>query len=170
MSEWFEIVDEAGTVIGCATRAACHGNPALLHRVIHVVVTDGAGRLYLQKRSMRKDIQPGKWDTSVGGHVMPGEALEQAARREMREELGIEPASVQRLYSYLWRSPVESELVTTFVCNHEGECKPDPDEIEEGRWWSREEIMKWLGTGVFTSNFEEEYRRYLGEHPTDRSD
>jgi len=65
MNEWFEVVDETGTVIGCARRAICHRTPALPHRVVHVMVMDAAGRFLLQKRSMRKDIQPGKWDTGL---------------------------------------------------------------------------------------------------------
>jgi len=67
----------------------CHGNPALVHRAVHVLVVNAAGELLLQKRSARKDIQPGKWDTSVGGHLEPGESYFAAALREMREELGL---------------------------------------------------------------------------------
>ena len=160
MKEWFEIVAEDGGVIGCATRQACHRTQVLLHRVVHVVVKDGAGRWLLQKRSPRKDIQPDKWDTSVGGHVMPGEACAAAAQRELREELGIVRKSLDEVHQYLWRSEVESELVTTFVCRHEGGVTFDPDEVEDARWWTRAEIEAALGSGVFTPNFEDEYRRF----------
>jgi isopentenyldiphosphate isomerase len=83
-------VDEQDQVIGQAPRSECHGNPALVHRVAHVLVFDRSDRLLLQKRSMTKDIQPGRWDTSVGGHLDPGESYLEAACREMREELGVE--------------------------------------------------------------------------------
>ena len=61
--EWFEIVDEHGKVAGKALRSECHGNPVLVHRTAHVMVFHPDGRLLLQKRSLKKDIQPGKWDT-----------------------------------------------------------------------------------------------------------
>ena len=162
MNEWFEVVDETGTVIGCARRAICHRTPALLHRVVHVIVMDVAGRFLLQKRSMRKDIQPGKWDMSVGGHVMPGERPEEAARRETDEELGVTPSTLAFLYSYVWRSERESELVTSFFCRHEGPFAHDPAEIDECRWWTCTEIEAQWNTGLFTPNFLEEYQRYNG--------
>jgi len=162
MNEWLEVVDETGTVIGCARRAICHRTPALLHRVVHVIVMDVAGRFFLQKRSMRKDIQPGKWDMSVGGHVMPDERPEEAARRETDEELGFTPLSLAFLYSYVWRSEVESELVSTFLCQYEGLFTHNPAEIDECKWWMRAEIEPHLHTGLFTPNFIEEYRRYNG--------
>ena len=87
--ELFPLVDEAGNVIGKATRRECHSGSMLLHPVVHLHVFNSTGELYLQKRSMSKDIQPGKWDTSVGGHVDYGEDIEAALRREAREELGL---------------------------------------------------------------------------------
>jgi len=158
--EWFEIVGEDGTVIGCARRTACHGNPALLHRVVHVLVVNTRGEVYLQKRARNKDVQPGKWDTSVGGHVNLGEDVDCAAQRELAEELGVRGVHLERLYSYIWESDIERELVTTYQCCYDGECVPDKEEIEEGRWWRPEEIRAALGSGVFTPNFEHEWTRY----------
>ena len=76
-------------------------DPSLLHKVVHVLVFNDAGNLLLQKRSMNKDVAPGKWDTSVGGHVSPGEDLKTAALREMKEELGVIPEDIEPLYSYI---------------------------------------------------------------------
>ena len=158
--EWFEIVDEDGRPQGLARRRDCHGDPALLHRTAHVLVVDAAGRLYLQRRALDKDIQPGKWDTSVGGHLQPGEDSESAARREMREELGIAPDTIAFCYRYGLRSPVESELVDTYQTRWDGALSPAPGEISEGRFWTVAEIEACLGTGCFTPNFEDEYRRW----------
>ncbi|MCX7847036.1 MAG: NUDIX domain-containing protein [bacterium] len=162
--EWFEIVDEHGSVIGCARRAACHRNPALLHRVVHVLVLNSSGALYLQKRSPTKDVQPGKWDTSVGGHVNLRESLDAAAQRELAEELGIHNVPLHRLYSYIWESNIERELVTTYLCRYDATPTPDPHEIEQGRWWHPDEIHSALGTGVFTPNFEHEWHRFLAAY------
>ncbi|MBU0678424.1 MAG: NUDIX domain-containing protein [Verrucomicrobia bacterium] len=157
--EIFDLVNESGKVIGQAPRSECHGNPELIHQVVHILVRDEAGRLFLQKRALNKDIQPGKWDTSVGGHFRPGEEPIGAARREMLEELGVEPANLIFAYKYLWRSPVETELVRTFTTVHGGPFALQREEIDEGRFWSFEEIEANLGEGIFTPNFEVEFKK-----------
>lgn len=146
-------------VIGRATRGECHGNPALVHAVARVQVCDRQGRILLQLRSATKDIQPNQWDTAVGGHLLPGEEAEAAARREMLEELGVAPDKLQFLHRFLWRTDVESEWVTTYLTPHEGPFHPDPGEIADLRFWTREEITSALGTGQLTPACEDEFRR-----------
>lgn len=157
--EVFDVVDEENRVVGRASRKEVHRNPELIHRVAHVLVFDTSGELFLQKRSRRKDIQPGKWDTSVGGHVDLGESVEAAALREMREELGIREAPIEFLYSYLHRSEVESEFVSTYRCTWNGPIEIQPEEIEEGRFWSWEEIRR-SDPQLFTGNFLDEMERF----------
>jgi len=159
--EIFEVVDEQGRIVGRAPRALCHRTPALLHRAAHVIVTDGAGRIYLQKRALNKDIQPGKWDTSVGGHVDAGEDFEAAARREMREELCL-AGELLFLCRYLWRTPCETEMVETFLHVAESEPQPRPEEIDEGRWFTIKEAEALVAGGGATPNLAEELRR-VGE-------
>ena len=158
--ELLDVLDERGRVVGRATRRACHSNPALMHQAVHVLVFDGQGRLWLQQRSCQKDIQPGRWDSSVGGHLRPGEAPEDGARREMREELGVEPSALQFLYEYRWRSDVETEWVRTYRTRHAGPFQWPPEEIEAGRFWPVAEIEAGLGQGTFTPNFEFEFRTW----------
>ena len=74
--ELFPVVDLSGRVIGRATRGECHGGSMLLHPVVHLHVFNSRGELYLQRRPAWKDIQPGRWDTAVGGHVAWGEQYE----------------------------------------------------------------------------------------------
>ena len=92
--EKFPIVDEEGHVIGSATRGECHSGSKLLHPVVHLHVFNSKGEVYLQRRPDWKDIQPGKWDTSVGGHIDYGEEPEQALVREVREELEASQSSL----------------------------------------------------------------------------
>ena len=158
--EHFETVDQEGNVTGLAPRSELHNNPALIHRVVHVLVFDSEGRLLLQKRSMAKDVAPGKWDTSVGGHVNPGELMERAASREMKEELGIE-APLEFRHQYLFRNQRESELVYTFTSVHDGPFRLNCDEIDEVRFWEIEEIRGNLGSGVFSGQFEREFKEYF---------
>ena len=157
--EWFPLVNEAGETVGKATRKECHSGSKLLHPVVHLHIFDAGGRLYLQKRSMRKDIQPGKWDTAVGGHVGFGETIEEALRREVREELGIKEFVPEFVMRYVFESAIEKELVNTFRTIYEGPFLPDREEIDEGRFWSLEEIEAALGKGLFTPNFEGEYNK-----------
>jgi len=155
--EWFDIVTPEGKIIGKAPRSLCHGNPDLLHPVIHVHVFNSKGELWLQKRSADKKIQPGKWDTSVGGHIMSGESIEAALAREIKEELGLERLPHRPLYRYIMRSEVESELVHTFRGYHNGPFQLPAAEIETGKFWKIKDIQKDIGNGVFTPNFEQEF-------------
>ncbi|MEA1997015.1 MAG: NUDIX domain-containing protein [Gemmatimonadota bacterium] len=158
--EFFDIIDESGRPVGrTAPRSEVHGDPGLVHRSVHVLVLDRENRLFLQKRSEDKDIQPGKWDSSVGGHVARGEEVFEAAEREMAEEIGVRGRKLEFMYSYIWRTEVETELVTSYLCRYDGPFRTDPAEIEDGRFWSFGEIEKTLGSGVFTPNFEEEFVR-----------
>jgi isopentenyl-diphosphate delta-isomerase type 1 len=161
MSERVDIVDEQNRVIGSALRSDCHGNPSLIHRAVHVMIFNRAGELLLQLRGKTKKIQPGKWDTSVGGHLSAGETYEEGAKREIEEEMGIQDHALTHMYDYIWRSAVETEYVRTFLMIHDGTFTIQADEIEEARFWSKEEIEASLGQGMFTPNFEEEWRRYL---------
>ena len=157
--EWFPIVDEQGNVTGRATRRECHSGSMLLHPVVHLHIFDSTGRLYMQRRSMSKEIQPGKWDTAVGGHVDDGETIEEALRREVREELGISNFEPQHLFTYLFQSSIEREMVHAYRTTYEGTIVVDPVEIDEGRYWTIEEIQSHLGMGVFTPNFEQEFAK-----------
>lgn len=160
-TEWFPLVDEEGNVTGKASRAECHSGSKLLHPVIHLHVFNRAGELYLQKRSMTKDIQPGKWDTAVGGHVDYGEEVETALRREAREELGITDFTPRFIDCYIFESAIEKELVYSYRTIYEGEITPDQRELDGGRFWSIDDIHVHLGQGVFTPNFENEFLSVL---------
>lgn len=162
MDEFFEIVDADDQVIGTALRSECHGNPQLIHRVAHVLVFDRQGRLLLQKRSVNKDVQPGKWDTSVGGHLDPGETYAAAAKREMFEELGIADLPLTFLYAYPMRNDFESENVATFTTCHDGPFLFSAVEIEAVRFWTAQEIDAALSSGILTPNFEDEWARWQG--------
>lgn len=158
--EWFDILDENGDTAGTATREECHGGSFHLHPVVHVLVFDREGKLLLQKRSELKDIQPGKWDTSIGGHVNSGETVEEALYREAEEELGIRGAVFELLYMYIMESDIERERVTTFRCIWDGPIRYQEEEIDEVRFFTPGEIESLLGSGFFTPNFEDEWRSY----------
>lgn len=156
--EFFPVVEPSGLVIGRSTRSYCHGGAKPLHPVIHVHIIDRFSRIYLQKRPMTKDIQPGKWDTAVGGHVSYGESIIEAVYREAFEELRFMEFNPIHLETYEFESAVEREMVSVFAAVGSFELTPDPDEVEEGRWWPVEEIDANIGKNIFTPNFESEFR------------
>lgn len=160
MIEFFNILNESGETIGTASRDECHDGSYLLHGVVHVLVFNSAGELVLQKRSENKHIQPGKWDTSVGGHIHCKETIEEALERESKEELGISGANMEKLYEYILTSEVEKEYVTTFRCIWDGPIVYQESEIDDIRFFLPQDIEHLLGTGFFTPNFEEEWGYY----------
>ncbi|KPJ95957.1 MAG: hypothetical protein AMJ53_01735 [Gammaproteobacteria bacterium SG8_11] len=155
--EWFDIVSPQGRVVGKAPRSAVHGNPDLLHPVIHVHIVNSSGQLFLQKRSPEKDLYPGRWDTAIGGHVMSGESIERALNREAEEELGISMGCFKPLFRYVHKNDFESELVHGFFFQDDGPFYINKKEISEGRFWEIAGIEKNLGRNMFTPNFEEEF-------------
>jgi isopentenyldiphosphate isomerase len=162
--EMLPVINEQGDFIKLAPRSICHdGKSMLLHPGIHLHIINGEGKIFLQLRSKDKDIQPGKWDTSVGGHVDPGETTEQALMREAREEAGLENFSYEFIRNYIWESDREREMVYSYLTNYDHSPVTDPAEVDEGRFWSREEIEANLGTGLFTPNFEYEYIHILSD-------
>ena len=108
---------------------------------------------------MTKDIQPGKWDTAVGGHIDYGETVEEALKREAREELGITDFTPTPIAVYIFESEIEKELINSFKTVYTGKITPDKEELEDGRFWSIEEIKSNIGRDIFTPNFESEFMR-----------
>ena len=157
--EKFPLVNEDGEVIGSATRGECHSGSKLLHPVVHLHVFNSKGEVYLQRRPEWKDIQPGKWDTAVGGHIDYGETPEDALHREVREELGItdfEPAFIDK---YVFESKRERELVYVHRTIYNGEILPSAEELDGGRFWTMQELREAMGKGILTPNFESEFVR-----------
>jgi len=165
--ELYDVYDEEGGWQGQATRKEVHSDPSLIHRAVHVLIFRSDGHLLLQKRVAAKDIEPGKWDTSVGGHVDAGEDYLTAARRETREEMGIDSLELRHIYDLKYRTEEESEDIRTYMTVYDGEVFPHWFEVEEVRNWSPAEIDEALGKNVLTRNFEEEwsaYKKWLEEN------
>ncbi len=160
-NEMFPVVDEQGTLIGAVSRGEAHGGSKPLHPVVHLHVFNSRGELYLQHRPAWKDIQPGRWDTACGGHVDLGESVAMALEREVREELGIKVSEPERLEPYVFESDREKELVYPHRMVYDGDISPSRQELDGGRFWSRQEILDSMGKDVFTPNFEQEYRRFF---------
>ncbi len=157
--EMLPVIRENGVVYARASRANCHNGSMLLHPVVHLHILNRYDQLYLQKRSMKKDLLPGYWDTAVGGHVAFGEYISEALFRESGEELKFTEYNPIYLGNYVFQSEVERELVSIFAAVGNFTPHPDLDEVSEGRYWSMDEIEENIGKSVFTPNFEGEFRK-----------
>lgn len=160
--ELLPLVDEEGRPMGHATRRECHDGSKKLHPVVHLHIHNNNGELFLQRRPEWKDIQPGRWDTAVGGHVALGESIDEALRRETKEEVGLCGFEAEALGRYIFESERDRELVHVFrtVTN---EAPQPSNELDGGRFFAPEEIKLLMGKGFFTPNFEQEWQRFFGD-------
>lgn len=159
--EWLPVVDEEGRVVGKALRSVCHSGQKILHPVVHLHVMNPHKHLFLQKRPETKLIQPGKWDTAVGGHIAFGEDVKTALQREAWEEIGLQNFAAKSIGNYLFESEIEREMVYSFLSYDYKSINLHSEEVQEGKFWSKKQIDENLGKGVFTPNFELEYEKQL---------
>jgi isopentenyl-diphosphate Delta-isomerase len=142
--EIFDIVNERDEVIDRKPRSEVHAN-GLLHRAVHVFVFNSRGEIFLQKRSMLKDRQPGVWDSSCSGHVDSGETYDETTIRELREEIGLKiKFPLQKLFKIDACAETDAEFVWVYRCENDGPFVLHPDEIETGDWFAPEKITKWI--------------------------
>jgi isopentenyldiphosphate isomerase len=142
--EIFDVVNERDEVVGRKPRGEVH-RLGLMHRATHVLVFNSGGQVFLQKRSMRKDRQPGVWDSSASGHLDAGESYDACAARELREEIGLRPPRPPEPWFKLPASPeTDQEHVWVYRCEAEGPFVLHPDEIERGAWFDPREVTRWM--------------------------
>jgi len=128
--ELFFVVDENDNILEYRTRYDCHHDKSLIHRLIGVAIFNDRGEILLQKRSIHKDLNPGKYGNAVGGHVTKGQTYEEAARREMKEELGIEiPITFKK--KFISRGDEDTHMISFFEGEYNGLFFPDNDEIDK---------------------------------------
>jgi isopentenyldiphosphate isomerase len=142
--EIFDVVNERDEVVGQETRREVH-RLGLMHRAVHVLVFNTSGQIFLQKRSMSKDRQPGLWDSSASGHLDTEEAYDHCAVRELHEEIGLaltEPP--QRLFKMAASAETDHEHVWVYRCEAEGPFTLHPEEIERGAWFGPDEVTRWM--------------------------
>src|SRR5258707_11500437 len=142
--EIFDVVNERDEVLAQKPRSEVH-RLGLMHRAAHVLVFNSRGQVFLQKRSMQKDRQPGLWDSSASGHVDSGEDYDACALRELREEIGLQlKTPPERLFKLPASDATDQEHVWVYRCHAEGPFTLHPQEIERGGWFSIEEVNRWM--------------------------
>jgi 16S rRNA (adenine1518-N6/adenine1519-N6)-dimethyltransferase len=141
-AERFPVVDKNDRLLGEASRAEVHGDN-LRHRAVHILIFNDAGEVYLQKRSRWKDRHPLLWDSSAAGHLCAGEGYDDAAQRELQEELGINVPLEKVL-----KLPASARTGQEFICLYRGLLRSDPkpnrSEIEAGVFCSPAIVDGWI--------------------------
>lgn len=138
--ELLDVVDAEDRVIDVKTRGEIHAE-GLMHRAVHILVFNSKGDLFLQKRSMSKDENPGQWDSSAAGHVDSGETYIACAIREIEEELGIILNSGLEFLFHIKPSRnngMEHSPIYRYV--YDGKLKLQASEIDEGKWLSPAQV------------------------------
>jgi isopentenyldiphosphate isomerase len=132
--ELLDVVDENDIVVAVKTRGEIHRD-GLMHRAVHILLFNRHGQLFLQKRSLTKDEQPGKWDSSAAGHVDSGEDYLACARREIEEELGIVAEHpLQPLFKLPASALTGNEHCMVYLYHFDGSLVLQADEIDDGAW------------------------------------
>jgi isopentenyldiphosphate isomerase len=152
-TEYLDVVDEQDHVVEQRPRAEIHAT-GLRHRAIHILVFNDRNQLFLQKRSMKKDLKKGLWDTSAAGHVDAGENYERCAPRELSEELGVR-AELESLFKLSPSADLGMEFIQVYRCLHNGPFIIAEDEIDEGAWLDFEQVNQWVDNndGRLTETF-----------------
>lgn len=141
--ELFDIVDTVDQVIGKERRGIVHAT-GMLHRAVHILVQNSSSEIFVQKRSMSKDSNPGRWDSSASGHLDSGEDYDTAAVRELEEELGIQVEALKRIARLDASPETGNEFVWIYRACHEGPFQLHPTEISDGRWVSKKHLQEWM--------------------------
>ena len=141
------LIDEADAEVGAGEKLAVHRSGAL-HRAFSVFAFNDAGELLLQRRALGKYHSGGLWTNTACGHPRPGEATVDAARRRLREEMGIECGELRPAGVYRYRAEIadliENELDHLFVTTVSGQPQPDPEEVVEWRFVGADELRTWI--------------------------
>ncbi len=141
--EDFDVVDALDNVIDTRHRDEVHAHD-LRHRAVHILVFNQNRELLLQKRSPWKDKNPGLWDSSTAGHVDAGETYDQAAHRELQEEIGISVPDLTPIFKLGCSPETGHEFLQIYRATHEGPFIPCPKELEGLAFFSPRQITEWL--------------------------
>lgn len=166
MQEQIWHVDESDNPIGSIGRDDSRVQGAR-YRIVRVSVEDKDGTVLLQKRLASKKSYPGCWDTSAGGNIAYGESYEAAAERELYEETGIKDVNLEEVaYFYGEAISPEGNMMNRFtkvyrvVVPKTIQITPQPEEVAELRWVTREELGEIIAEGKITDGLKQTYEHY----------
>lgn len=138
--EFVQIVDENNEEIAALSRRLMR-EQNLIHRASYVLVFNSRDELFVQQRTLSKDIYPGYHDIAAGGVVVAGESYEESAQRELAEEMGIQDVSLFPCFDHYYEDEGNRVWGRVFRCRHEGPFTLQPEEVAGGRFMTLDQIM-----------------------------
>ena len=156
------IVDEQNNVAGSAPRWKMRAE-GLPHRATYILVFNAAGDLFVQKRTVTKDIYPGYYDVATGGVVLAGETYHASAARELEEELGIRGVELRQRFDFYHTDDGNRVWGRVFSCTYDGHVVRQGGEVESGDYYPLEAIMKLSDREPFTPDGMYVLRRFMSE-------
>lgn len=160
MTEYNDILDESNRVVGQATREEVIAK-AMLHKAAGVMVLNSKRQIYVHQRALRKKVFPGYWGFGAGGAVKSNERYEDAARRELKEELGIVGTEIEFLFDFNYRSEINNYNSRVYRCVYDREIKLNKDEFEEGKFINFDDLQEFIKTHKFCPDQIEFFKEYL---------
>ncbi len=140
--EYLDLVDENDNVIGKEDRNIIYENNMKNFRVINIMIMNSENKIIVPKRSDNRRLFPNCYDCSVGGHVSSGESYEEAAYRELEEELGIKNVKLEQI-GYFKPSDIDTSCFSKmYKLVYDGDLNYDKDGIQEIFYMNKEEIRK----------------------------
>jgi len=149
-------VDQEGNVIGKASREECHRNPDLIYPVIRMHLINKSRQILLQKRSLKSDIEAGKWDAAVAGHIRFGEDIEEAVKREAMEEINFEPDFLDLLEKRIFKAPTSTALMFIFITQTDKKIVPNKKEVEDARFFTFGQMIELKEQGLISVGLSQE--------------
>jgi isopentenyldiphosphate isomerase len=166
-AELVDIVDEADHVVGRTTRAQMRRDN-LLHRVVAILCRNRDGKIYVHRRTATKDLFPNLYDMFTAGMVGAGESYDDAALRELEEELGISGVTLDPLFRHRYEGDRTRSHTAVYSVEWNGPIVHQPSEIAWGAFRSRSELVANLEQFEFVPDGAELFTRYLAAHPEQR--
>ena len=161
-TEWLPVVDIEGNVVGKATREECHRNPKLMYPVIRMHLINNNKQILLQKRSLKSDIEAGKWDAAVAGHIQYNEDIEKAVYREAMEEINFKPEFLDLLEKRVFKAPYSTALMFIFITQTNQEITPNKKEVEDVRFYTFDQVLQLQKENEISVGLQQELKMLQG--------
>jgi isopentenyl-diphosphate delta-isomerase len=178
ISEEVVLVDDSGQPIGVADKASVHTTDTPLHLAFSAHIFNSSGEVLVTRRALDKKTWPGVWTNAVCGHPAPGEEMDDAIRRRISHEIGLQVGEItSALPGFRYRATdasgiVENEICPVFVTQTDGDPNPRADEVCEWKWVSPHDLAQAVTATPFAFSpwLVEQLEQWPGEYQMERPD